>query len=87
MKTSAMKTILMVDDDPDSLMLYSGFLNDSGYTAIAQQDRASALSAVREASSIDLVITDYQIPDMSGLDLIKNLRKILPTLQVIMLTA
>ena len=88
MRTSAgAETILIVDDDPESLMLYGEFLSDSGYTVIAQRDGVSALSAVREASSIDLVITDYQMPDMSGLDFIKELRNVLPAVQVIMLTA
>ncbi len=81
------ETILVVDDDLESRLTYSEFLNDSGYTVIARSDGASALSAVREVSNIDLVITDYRMPDMSGLDLIKNLRKALPTVQMIMLTA
>ncbi len=81
------ETILVVDDDPESRMTYSEILSDSGYTVIARSDGTSALSAVREVSSIDLVITDYRMPDMSGLDLIKNLRKVLPTVQMIMLTA
>jgi len=81
------ETILVVDDDPESRALYGYFLRDSGYTIIALPDGASALSAAREVSSIDLVITDYQMPDMSGLDLIRNLRKVLPSVQTIMLTA
>jgi DNA-binding NtrC family response regulator len=88
MKTGTMtETILVVDDDPESRMTYSEFLSDSGYTVIARPDGASALSAVRDAANIDLVITDYQMPDMSGLDLIRNLRKVLPYVQMIMLTA
>ncbi len=88
MRTGAgTETILVVDDDLESRMTYSEFLSDSGYTVIAQPDGASALSAVHEVSNIDLVITDYRMPDMSGLDLIKNLRKVLPAVQIIMLTA
>ncbi len=81
------KTILVVDDDPEVCMTYSETLSDSGYRVIARPDGASALSAAREASHIDLVITDYLMPDMSGLDLIKNLRNVLPAVQMIMLTA
>ncbi len=81
------KTILVVDDDAEARMTYSETLSDSGYRVLAMADGASALSAVQQVSSIDLVITDYLMPDMSGLDLIRNLRKMLPTVQMIMLTA
>ncbi len=87
MKTSTeMKTILVVDDDPESRMTYSEILSDSGYRVIAREDGASALSAAHEVSDIDLVIADYQMPDMSGIDLIRDLRKVLPFAQMIMLT-
>ncbi len=80
-------TILVVDDDPEVRTTYSEFLSDSGYTVIALPDGASALSAIREVSNIDLVIADYQMPDMSGIDLIRNLREVMPSVQTIMLTA
>ena len=81
------ETILVVDDDPESLMLHSEILSDSGYGVIAQPDGASALAAVQEVSGIDLVITDYRMPDMSGLVLIEKLREALPAVPVIMVTA
>ncbi len=88
MKTSTgTENILVVDDDPESRMTYSEFLTDSGYRVIARPDGTSAIATVREISGIDLVITDYQMPDMTGIDLIRNLRKILPFAQMIMLTA
>ncbi len=86
MKSNA-GTILVVDDDPEVRTTYSEFLSDSGYTVIARPDGASALSTVREVSNIDLVIADYQMPDMSGIDLIRNLREVVPSVQTIMLTA
>ena len=88
MKTGAeTEKILVVDDDPESRTIYSEFLSNSGYTIIVRPDGTSALSAVQEFASIDLVITDYQMPDMSGIDFIRDLRKVLPSVQVIMLTA
>ncbi len=81
------ETVLVVEDDQDNRETYSEFLTDFGYRVIARPDGASAMSAVREISGIDLVITDYQMPDMNGIDFVRKLRKVLPSVQTIMLTA
>ncbi len=81
------ETVLVVDDDPESRITYSEFLIDLGYRVIARPDGTSAIATVREVSGIDLVITDYQMPDMTGIDLIRDLKKVLPFTQMIMLTA
>ncbi len=80
------ETILVVDDDSDTRVTYSEFLTDSGYRVITCPDGTSAIAAVREVPGIDLVIADYQMPDMTGIDLIRDLRKVLPAVQTIMLT-
>ncbi len=85
--TKGTETILIVDDDPESRMTYCEFLAESGYRVIALPDGTSAIATVREISGIDLVIADYQMPDMTGIDLIRDLRKVLPLAQMIMLTA
>ena len=43
--------------------------------------------SVREESGIDLVITDYRMPDMSGLEFVAALREVLPSVPVIVITA
>ena len=85
--TKEIKTILMVDDEPENRRIYSEILNDSGYKVIDEPDGASALSDIRQGEKIDLVITDYKMPDMNGLELVATLRNILPSIPVLILTA
>ncbi len=81
------KTILVVDDEPGNRRLYSEILRQGGHRVIERSDAVSAMGLVREGTAIDLVITDYRMPDMSGLEFITALRQVLPSVPVIMITA
>ncbi len=81
------KTILLVDDELDIRKLYSEILNDLGYKVIAASNGSSALSVVQQGLRIDLVITDYMMPEMNGLEFIRSLRTLLPSVPVILVTA
>lgn len=81
-----MKTILLVDDEPDILKTLAETLGRSGYNIITKPDAEAALSVVREGTKIDLVITDLRMPGMSGSELTTILRQTLPAVPIIMLT-
>lgn len=81
-----MKTILLVDNEPHMLEIVGGTLNTFGYKVIPKPDAESALSVIREGTDIDLVITDYQMPEINGVEFLMTLRKALPSVPVIMLT-
>jgi DNA-binding NtrC family response regulator len=81
-----MKTILLVDDEPDILKILSDILMPSGYATVSKPDAESALAVIREGKQIDLVITDLRMPGMSGSELTTILRQILPSVPIIMLT-
>ncbi len=81
------RIILVVEDEPENRRIFSEILGDLGYSVIAMPDGTSALSAIQNAPGIDLIITDYRMPDMSGLELVMKLRRILPAVPVIMITA
>jgi DNA-binding NtrC family response regulator len=82
-----MKTILLVDDEPDILKSLGEVLHQLGYTVIERSDAGSALEKLREGGRVDLVITDYRMPVMDGLEFLNALRVLNPTVPVIMLTA
>jgi DNA-binding NtrC family response regulator len=80
------KTILLVDDEPECLVTFEEILKRFGYNVIAVPDGPSALSVVKQGTSLDLVITDYQIDGMDGLELLTSIRQLVPSVPSIMLT-
>ena len=82
-----MKTILLVDDEPELLDILGELLSGFGYKVIARIDAESALPAIKEGTTVDLVITDLKMPGMSGPEFVVALKRIVPAMPVIMLTA
>ncbi len=66
--TTALKpaTILLVDDDPFMLRLMNLILQSDGYELIQARSGEEALSAIREHTNVDLVISDVVMPGMNG---------------------
>src|SRR5437879_7166426 len=81
-----MSTILLVDDDPDILKLISLSLTAAGHSVKGADSGERAL-AVLAASRPELVIADLKTGGMDGLTLVDEIRKQVPTLPVIILTA
>ena len=67
------KTILIVDDSASMRQLVSFSLQDAGYDVIAAVDGKDALSKIN-GSKIDMVVTDLNMPNVDGIELIKQLR-------------
>lgn len=75
------RVVLIVDDDPEPRQLLDDFLTSSGYTT---RLASSAIDAIGKLdSSVDVVVTDYQMPIMNGGDLLSIVRKKFPNLPVI----
>ncbi|MGE5634170.1 MAG: response regulator [Deltaproteobacteria bacterium] len=72
------KYILLVDDEKDILFLYSECLKSDGYQIASFDSPVEALNYLNKNDNISncsLVITDYKMPQMSDLDLIKKIRE------------
>jgi two-component system alkaline phosphatase synthesis response regulator PhoP len=82
------KKILVADDEAHILHVMSMKLTNAGYTVLTAVDGGEALELCR-AERPDLLITDYQMPVLSGLELSKQLRRLEPTrrMPILMLTA
>jgi two-component system chemotaxis response regulator CheY len=69
-----MSRILSIDDSPSVRQLVAMALREDGHTVVNANDGAQALAIVGK-ESFDLVITDFNMPTMNGLDFIKAFRK------------
>lgn len=80
------KKILLVDDEPDFVMLIKHRLEINGYEVSAVGNGKDALGML-EKESFDAVLLDIMMPQMDGLTTLKMLRKRDKDLPVFMLTA
>jgi DNA-binding NtrC family response regulator len=78
--------ILIVDDEPFNLDLLAQELREMGYAVERARDGVEALARV-ESYRPDLVLLDYMMPGMSGLDVLRELRKGESEVPVVMITA
>jgi two-component system NtrC family response regulator len=81
-----METILIVDDEKNYLVVLEALLGPEGYETVTADNGKDALGVIRE-SDLDLVITDMKMPEISGMELLDEAKKIKPELPVIMMTA
>jgi DNA-binding NtrC family response regulator len=79
-------SILVVDDDPLLRKLVTDQLSRSGFDAASAASGEEALASV-QASDYDVVLLDIRMNGMSGLDTLREIRKIEDAPEVIMLTA
>ena len=81
-----MKTILVVDDEPNYLIVLSELLRDEDYEVYTADSGISGLKVARE-TDLDLVITDMKMPGMDGIELLAKLKEFNKHLPVILITA
>jgi CheY-like chemotaxis protein len=81
-----MKKILVVDDNEMLCRLACDILRTEGYRAVPASNAAQALQAFEE-EEFDLLVTAFQMPGMSGLELARAVRNRSPHFPVIVMTA
>ncbi|SAK59851.1 PAS/PAC sensor hybrid histidine kinase [Caballeronia glebae] len=79
-------TILVVDDDPLVGGSTAALLEDLGHSVIEAESGDRALQILRSGRAVDLIITDYSMPGMTGIELVAAARAIFPRLPVLLAT-
>jgi two-component system chemotaxis response regulator CheY len=80
---------LVVDDFSTMRRIIKNFLNDLGYANVQEADDGNTALPILKGGKIDFLITDWNMPGMPGLDLLKAVRAdpALAKLPVLLLTA
>lgn len=80
------KTIFVVDDSSVMLMSVKQTLEMAGFTVETARDGLEAFNKLKAGFKPDLIITDINMPNMNGLELIKNARTLLRFTPILALT-
>ncbi|MCU7493702.1 MAG: sigma-54-dependent Fis family transcriptional regulator [Ignavibacteria bacterium] len=80
------RTILIIDDEKPQRESLGGYFRKRGFEVTLAANGKEGIETVKE-KTIDLVLTDYRMPDMTGQEVLTALKKINPEIVVILMTA
>jgi len=80
--------VLLVDDAPDILKIHQAMLARLQHTSVLAEHGQQALDIFRSGKEhFDLIITDFRMPVMDGLELVENIRRLDADIPILMITA
>jgi signal transduction histidine kinase/CheY-like chemotaxis protein len=85
-RSDSNEVVLVVEDEPIVRLLVVEVLNDLGYRALEASDGASALRVLDSAQRIDLLVTDFGLPDINGRQVADAGRVARPDLKILFMT-
>ncbi|MGB9198479.1 MAG: response regulator [Terriglobales bacterium] len=78
-------TVLYVDDNPRSSRLLGNVLEECGFRMIRKNDPQEALALCRRMS-FDIALLDYEMPGMSGAQLAREIKHLMPEVPVVLIS-
>jgi len=76
--------VLCVDDDPAMVLMVDGLLRRAGYTVTMFEQPAAALARVKaDPDEFDIVVTDFNMPEMNGMELAAAIARAAPRLPIV----
>lgn len=84
--TQGTEHVLFVEDDPDQLALIPRALQGMGYTVTTAGGGQEALEQVMSGKAFDIVVTDYDMPGLNGVELTRTLHQLHPECPVILVS-
>lgn len=74
MPSSAQKTIMIVEDEPDTAEMFAEMMRLSGYRVLKSYGGATAMSLLN-VEKPDVLVLDLMMPDVSGLEVLRYVRR------------
>ena len=81
-----MANLLIVDDELGMRQFLTHLFRREGHTVRAAGNGNEAITLLKQGPA-DLIISDVRMPDMNGIELLRSARQLLPTVEVVMMTA
>src|SRR6266567_6769273 len=81
-----MANLLIVDDELGMRQFLTHLLQREGHNVRVAENGREGMDRLREQKA-DLILSDVRMPDMSGIELLRSARELLPEVEVIMMTA
>ena len=85
MTTENIRKVLVIDDESATLTMFRLFLAAYGYEALVAEDGETGLSLLKEHMP-EVVFTDLKMPTMDGFEVLKQVKRIAPRTEVIVIT-
>ena len=79
-------TVLLCDDDDDVRRFLSELLKSNGYMVREASGAGAALRILEESAAVDLLIVDYAMPGINGLEIIRQAGHRRPSLKTLLIT-
>jgi len=79
--------ILFIDDEKNFLEVFKAYFVKDNFNVKVASSAKDGLKVLQQNEDIEIVITDFQMPDMNGMDLFYKIRETHPDIPVILLTA
>jgi len=79
-------SILVVDDEPNSLFGICQVLTDEGFHTLSAENGKKALEILK-TELVNCIVTDVKMPDLTGMELLSEIKKNYPQIPVILITA
>jgi len=86
MSSDAENVVLIVEDEPLILMLLADYLSGEGYRVLQAENGEQAFEILATKPHLDLMITDYRLPGISGVMIAEPAVKLRPELKVIFIS-
>jgi len=78
--------ILIIDDEKSQRDILSGYLKKKGFNVFTAESGRDGIKIVGE-NIIDIILSDYKMPEMTGIEVLENVLKINPEINFVMITA
>jgi CheY-like chemotaxis protein len=84
-KSSVAARVLLVDDNRDGLLARKSLLEEQGFILATATNGEEAFEALSK-TTFDLMVTDFRMPKLNGIELIQRVRPLHPALRIILLS-